>query len=347
LFGQTAEIDFTLTLTDSAGGFQVLHFGLDPAASDTLDPQLGESELPPSPPLGVFDARFIGSDIGIELGQGTVRDYRPGNGTLSVTTTHEVFYQVGSGAAVTLSVDLPPEVSCRFQDFITGAIIDTTLTGSAAYTVGNPGAIAKLRLSVSYSLAAPSSPVLLSPSNGDIGFDAVAPLLWSEVATASSYHLQVSEDSLFTQAVIDTVVSDTAHLCSRDVLIPSTAYWWHVAAINVTGEGAFAAAWSFTTALWNAVDEQDGVPQVFELHQNYPNPFNPSTAIEFTIPRAGVVSLKIYDVLGEEVSTLLEGRLDAGPSRAIWDASGLSSGVYFYRLTAAGRVLTRRMILCR
>jgi len=93
-------------------------------------------------------------------------------------------------------------------------------------------------------------------------------------------------------------------------------------------------------------DEED-IPLVFALGQNHPNPFNPSTTIEFALPHAGYVTLKVYNVLGEEAAALIAGEHLAGTFKATWDASGLPSGIYFYRLTAGEYVETEKMILCK
>jgi predicted GH43/DUF377 family glycosyl hydrolase len=78
----------------------------------------------------------------------------------------------------------------------------------------------------------------------------------------------------------------------------------------------------------------NAIPQRFILHQNYPNPFNPSTTIEFDLPKTSEVSLKIFNIHGEEVATLVSDRLTAGNYTYEWDASNLASGVYLYRLQA-------------
>jgi len=77
-----------------------------------------------------------------------------------------------------------------------------------------------------------------------------------------------------------------------------------------------------------------GVPKNFTLTQNYPNPFNPTTTIGYDLPRAARISLKIYDAVGREVVTLMEGVQDAGFKSIQWDASAVSSGVYMYQLNA-------------
>lgn len=88
-------------------------------------------------------------------------------------------------------------------------------------------------------------------------------------------------------------------------------------------------------------------PLTFSLEQNYPNPFNPSTTIEYTIPESGVVTLKVYNVLGKEVATLVNGQNDAGKHKVEFDASLLNSGVYFYKIESGSFVETKKMILIK
>jgi photosystem II stability/assembly factor-like uncharacterized protein len=85
----------------------------------------------------------------------------------------------------------------------------------------------------------------------------------------------------------------------------------------------------------------------FLLDQNYPNPFNPETKINFSIPEMEYVTLKVYDVLGNEVETLVNEERPAGTYEIEFDANGLSSGVYFYQLRCVGLVETKKMILLR
>jgi hypothetical protein len=80
--------------------------------------------------------------------------------------------------------------------------------------------------------------------------------------------------------------------------------------------------------------EKIALPQSFALYQNYPNPFNPSTTIEFALPKSAFITLKVYNLLGEEVATLVAEKRVAGIHKINWDASGLASGVYLYRLEA-------------
>jgi hypothetical protein len=91
----------------------------------------------------------------------------------------------------------------------------------------------------------------------------------------------------------------------------------------------------------------EGVPNDFQLLQNYPNPFNPTTAISYQLPAAGSVRLAVYDMLGREVALLVDGRKEAGRHSVRFNARQLTSGVYFYRLTADGYQDAKRMVLVR
>jgi hypothetical protein len=88
-------------------------------------------------------------------------------------------------------------------------------------------------------------------------------------------------------------------------------------------------------------------PVAFGLEQNYPNPFNPSTLIRFQLPTAAFTKLAVFDLLGREVSVLVDGRLESGSHMVRFDATGLSSGVYFYRLTAGSQVAIRRLTVLK
>ena len=85
----------------------------------------------------------------------------------------------------------------------------------------------------------------------------------------------------------------------------------------------------------------------YNLLQNFPNPFNPTTRIKFQIVEQGNVSLKVYDILGKEVTTLVNEERSAGTYEATFDASELTSGIYFYKLQAGSFVETKKMILLR
>jgi len=124
--------------------------------------------------------------------------------------------------------------------------------------------------------------------------------------------------------------------------------------VGVTGAGNMVVSSGFLvdSLSWNRVTGVDGpgnrdLPTSFALLQNYPNPFNPSTVISFRLPVASDVRVVVYDILGREVSVIVNEKRTAGSYAEKFDASALASGVYLYRLAAGGFVQTRKMILVR
>lgn len=95
------------------------------------------------------------------------------------------------------------------------------------------------------------------------------------------------------------------------------------------------------------IEAENGLPSEFELSQNYPNPFNPTTTIQFALPNAGKFNLKVYNVIGQEVATLLNGELNAGIHKVNFDASRMASGIYIYRLSGENINLVKKMILMK
>lgn len=91
----------------------------------------------------------------------------------------------------------------------------------------------------------------------------------------------------------------------------------------------------------------ESLPEVYELSQNYPNPFNPTTTIKFQLPSSGVVTLKIYDILGREVTTLVDEFKTEGTYEANFNALSLASGVYLYRINVNDYVDVKKMMLLK
>ncbi len=118
--------------------------------------------------------------------------------------------------------------------------------------------------------------------------------------------------------------------------------------------GQFNLNWIDIRSSPSSVHDVENAPKRFELMQNYPNPFNPTTQFEFQIPKAGLTTLKIYNLIGQEVATLVNENLSPGSYSHVWNAENFASGVYYYRLTvdanAAGGgqfVKTRKMVLMK
>lgn len=115
---------------------------------------------------------------------------------------------------------------------------------------------------------------------------------------------------------------------------------------NTRIESGVLADTSIRRTIISTVKEQC-LPITYLLGQNFPNPFNPSTSIEYVLPKGSFVSLKIYNVIGEEVATLVSDVKSTGIHKAEWRGDGFSSGVYFYRLNTGDFIRTKKLILLR
>ncbi len=117
----------------------------------------------------------------------------------------------------------------------------------------------------------------------------------------------------------------------NDAFMVSAGFWYAVRSSLTTSVERF----------------DDTLPHEFRLDQNYPNPFNPSTTIRFALPKQEHATLIVYDVMGRKVATLVDEQLAAGEYSAVFDAGGIASGIYLYRIQAGSHVTTRRMIMVK
>jgi hypothetical protein len=214
-----------------------------------------------------------------------------------------------------------------------------------------------------YHEGKPAIPLLLSPASGDtLGVEDTT-LVWQTIAGATSYELQIALDNAFSYIAVDiSGITDTVLVLNNffvqptrfppppnSYLSPGMKYYWHIAGKNSTGMSSYSGPWSFITRpKINGIKvETVGVPKFFTLSQNYPNPFNPSTTIKYGIPKGGLVTLKLFNVLGQEVSTLVNSQQAAGSYEMNFTAGGLTSGIYFYRMQAGDFVSTKKMLLIK
>ena len=123
--------------------------------------------------------------------------------------------------------------------------------------------------------------------------------------------------------------------------------------MTVSGTNLFAGieyggVWKRPLSEMTSIDYTSmDLPTQFALGQNYPNPFNPSTVISYELPTSSEVKLEVYDMLGRKIKTIVSQRQNAGAYSVTFNATTLSSGFYFYRLTAGDFVNTRKMILIK
>lgn len=195
-------------------------------------------------------------------------------------------------------------------------------------------------------IAAPQPPSLATPSDTTKNLQLNTTLSWDATGGATLYHLQLSTTSDYTS----TVVNDTTLTAPSRAVGPlslATTYYWRVRAGNEGGWSAFSQTRQFSTIRTTSVEKLGGeIPKEYGLSQNYPNPFNPTTSIQFALPKGCQVSLKVYNLLGKEVATLVSQELGPGYFLVRWRAD-VPSAAYFYRLQAGEFVETKKMILLR
>jgi hypothetical protein len=207
--------------------------------------------------------------------------------------------------------------------------------------------------------SAPVPPLLTLPVNGGNPIYPNNPIVfyWRHTATATSYRILISSPA----PIINQIITDTLYIAPPGTFNYYTTYYWRVAAINACGEGPFTTVWSFVTlGSSGIINISSEIPTENKLYSNYPNPFNPVTKIKFDVGNGfpiktfgnDKVVLKVYDVMGREVQTLVNESLKPGTYEAAFDArhggsSSLNSGVYFYKLITGGFTETKKMLLLK
>jgi hypothetical protein len=193
-----------------------------------------------------------------------------------------------------------------------------------------------------------TAPVLLSPADESTGVSTIPDLRWNLVAGTAAYHLQVSQNSDFSEPLLDKddVLAVTWRIGQLDSF---ETYHWRVRATNSAGAGEWSPVFTFTTGATavNIEEEVTEMPDEYFLGSNYPNPFNPQTTIRFGLPEAGFVTLDVYDMLGRRVATLVNSTMSAGYHTVNFGSTSLSSGIYFYRISAGEFHQVRKMMMMK
>lgn len=174
--------------------------------------------------------------------------------------------------------------------------------------------------------------ILLAPKKNSINIPTTVKLLWKKSTNAISYLVQVSLDPTFTDSSFTYDVEDTMKVLEN--LKSYRKYFWKVQPTLLDGNEGWSEIWSFTTMQ---------LPLTFKLYQNHPNPFNPSTKISWQAPLSGWQTIKVFDVLGKEVKTLVDEYRNAGSYEVEFIANNLPSGVYFYQLKVGDYLETKKM----
>jgi hypothetical protein len=347
-FGQ-ATVTFPFSCTDGTTTI-ALAIGLDPAATNCIDPALGESDLPPFPPPGVFDIRFDLAPYGCP-NLSTWFDFRnatsfPYTGSIQ----HLLWWQVSQPgvSSINITYNLPPDQSMTIVDNITGTLLNLgPFFGSGVAVIPNTYTAfgTKAYLNISYV----NIPVELTSFSGSVVQDGIL-LNWTTATELNNQGFDI-ERSVVAQnwEKIGYVpgfgtTTEPKSYSFLDQNVTSGIYTYRLKQLDFDG--------SFNYSPEVVVEVADAVPSDFGLFQNYPNPFNPVTTIQFQVPSASDVSIIIYDMLGKEVKSLFNAQVQPGKYTVEWNGTNnagmkISSGSYIYRMTAGDFVDVKEMILLK
>lgn len=231
-----------------------------------------------------------------------------------------------------------------------------SLTGLAANTkyyyrgkiTGTFGTVYGLIKEFTTNAASLTAPVLINPTDNRTNVAQKPAFSWGRVSGSASYTLQAGTSvSNWTSPVVNiTGITDTTKTLTSSLSL-STIYFWRVQAVSGSTVSPWSAVRRFTTTSVIGVDKEEGIPSEYNLYQNYPNPFNPVTTIKYALPKASNVLISIYDALGREVYSFAEGEKSPGYYQVKFDAGTLPSGIYLYKITAAGFAMQKKMILIK
>ncbi len=321
-----AFFEIAIAATDGNASYDMM-VGIDPEATDGIDADLMEAELPPAPPAGIFDSRMVFLD-GVTS---SLYDFRTGDINMNGTVTHKIQWQLGTGTEFIATIAIPEvtgTIEMTVQDPFGGAIVsETIMDGETTPVVVTNAALTSLDVTIVYTAPIP---VEFTTFAANVAGEKVE-LTWETATETNNKGFEVersSDDVSFTSIgfVDGNGTSAEAHSYSFvDHHATSGTYYYRLKQVDFDGTYAYS----------NTV-EVDFVPTEFSLGQNYPNPFNPTTKIKFALPVAAKVSVKVYNVVGQQVAELINGQFELGLHEVSFNASQLSSGVYFYTIEAAG-----------
>ena len=347
LFSQ-AFIDIPMSASDGSATIQ-LAVGLDQTATDCIDPALGESDLPPFPPAGVFEFRF---DLTPYCGEAlsSYRDYRNAPSfPFTDTIQHRMIWQRSDpGLAVNIQYNLPPNSSMVIQDEFGGILLNLgPLQDSGTAIIPSTLPLTSAFLYMMYDNIIP---VELTSFNASVSGESVL-LNWTTATETNNRGFAVERFS-------KSSGSSWERIGFVDGSGTTTQPHTYTYTDNNVSQGVYVYRLEQTdfdgsTSYSKEVEVSVGSgPQEYGLSQNYPNPFNPTTSITFQVPVKSDVAIKVYDMLGREIRTLFSGEVNQGHHTITWDGlnnngSKMSSGSYIYRMTAGDFVQTKQMILLK
>lgn len=333
----------SVRVTDQLAGSRWLKFGIDPSATDGIDLALGEGLLPPFPPAGAFEARFFLPENNFSGTAASWRDFRfmdsvPYWGTKEF----RLAYQPGTGSpGMRIEWNFQARVTGVLQDLFGGVLINIPMSGTGFFNV--TPALDRLKMVITYDS---SLSVELTSFGARVSGSSVV-LNWQTASEINNQGFEVQrktkntswENLGFVNGFGNT--TETQSYTFVDKSVTSGSYTYRLKQIDFDG-----------TYEYSKEVEVDMAVSDFHLYQNYPNPFNPSTSVKFSVPSEGLVTVKVHDMLGQEVTTLFSENVSAGVHTLNWNGkdsygNDVSSGSYICKLTAGDFSQSVKMILMK
>jgi hypothetical protein len=352
-----AQMFWAIIVSDGVAPYysRQLIFGLDSSATDNIDPQLGEIALPPFPPPTAFEAQLFLPENNFWGSLSSYCDFRYAVLPFTGQKEWRLAYQPGNGNTITVSWNFPSYMTGVLQDIINGTFINVPMIDSGSYTVQDPYVFNRLRMIIDFYIETPAELISLNASitDNDVQLD------WSTATETnnSGFEIERKKSEVRSQELgWETIgfvpgfgsTTEPKSYSFTDENVTTGSYKYRLKQIDFDGTFSYS----------NEIEvEVDFNPKEFVLYQNYPNPFNPRTVISYQLPVTSNVTLKVYDILGNEVATLVNEAKQPGIYEVEFNALSLSgsvsakggyaSGVYFYQLKAGSFSSIKKMILLK
>jgi hypothetical protein len=204
---------------------------------------------------------------------------------------------------------------------------------------------------ITFTTGFPVATELVLPANETFEVIENPDFVWKSVENATFYRLQIVKSVLsWTENLIvvdETDIQDTTFKLV-DALELGEFYSWRIIAGNEFGQSLPSEIFKFQVNAISGLELADNeIPTEYNLYQNYPNPFNPSTQINFDVPESNYTVVKIFNSLGQEISTIVNNHLSAGRYTVTFDASSLPSGIYIYTLSVGDKKISKKMMFVK
>lgn len=279
---------------------------------------------------------------------------------------------IGMLAVVLLILPLSAFAQMNYSNWVQRNSTDTTVVkcwnDSSTTMMFAPGAMAGMMMNMPDSIYCridemPMDSLGLSHDStfigwyrAQIGADSMNFSMMSFSGTGSGNMMQFGK-GIVCRLYWDSLAADSMyrHWHPTGIMAWNGSNWVSVSVSSLSGNTlSFTSSDAYSAVAFVGAPEKttvvvshNGVPSTFLLSQNYPNPFNPTTVITYQLPAVSHVTLKVYDILGNEVAALLSGTQSVGVHSVQFNGSGLASGVYFYRLSTRNFVKTMKMVLLK